>query len=104
MKANVITLLKTTPEEYEAFLIDFYFEWCQQKSNNKKSLQKLLTCPPLFNWWLRELENLEKLFVDDCQLYKSTITKQDALTLYKINTVHLHNIFCKPLIKMAHDS
>lgn len=105
MQTNqVLLLLKATPEEYESIVLQFYFNWCTQKAINKKSLQKVLTCPPLFNWWKKELAKLEQVFIDDAKVYNNSITKIDAHKLYHITTAKLYNRFSKPLIKYANES
>jgi len=101
---QVLQLLKTTPEEYESMIIQFYFNWCSQKTANSRSLQKVLTCPPLFNWWKKELAKLEQVFIDDAAHYNNSITKIDAHKLYHITTAKLYNRFSKPLIKFANES
>ncbi|HMQ45726.1 MAG TPA: hypothetical protein PKC63_15405 [Mariniflexile sp.] len=103
METTVISLLKTTPQEYETFLMDFYFDWCSKKANSNKDLQKLLTCQPLFNWWQCQLQQMEGQFVEDAHYYAHCLATEDAYKLYRINTQQLYNLFSKPLIQKAYD-
>jgi len=105
MTNQVIKILQTTPEQYEVLLLDIYIEWCCLKTKNLRSYQKLLTCPPLFNWFRRELSILEENFVKDynmtAALYFETPTIAHIYMMYKISTSTIFNRYSMPLLKHA---
>lgn len=104
MKKQLFTILKVTPEEYETIVIDKFFTWCSLKSKNQKTLQKVLTCKPLFNWWYKQLTKLEKDFVDEAKIYSNSITQEVAIDFYHQSTIKIYQIFSKPLMRKAHEA
>lgn len=104
MKNQVLTILQMTPEAYDKLVLDMYFDWCAKKSHNQKSLQKVLTCGPLFNWWYKQLETFELHFIDDAKDYSSNITQEAAVDYYRHSTKDIFKLFSKPLMKKAHDA
>ena len=100
---SVHARLKLTPEQYEDLLMDIWLQWCSTKTNNLLSLQKVLTCQPLFRWWCRELKKLESQFMEETQFYEKVITKELALACYQENIQPIYNRFSKPLIKKAYE-
>lgn len=100
---TVYQRLKATPEEYQNLVIDTWFQWCSTRTNNNKSLQKLLVCQPLFNWWCREIQKLEVKFMEETEFYAHVISKELALSLYRENIQPIYKIFSKPLIKKAYE-
>lgn len=104
MKKHILAILQVDNDGYEQIVIDLYFEWCCNMSDNHKTLQKLLTCTPLFNWWCKQLQVFEKLFVDDGLDYANHINPDTALDYYKSMTKGIMKIFSRPLIKQAYRS
>ncbi|AUS04515.1 hypothetical protein [Pseudotamlana carrageenivorans] len=104
MKKQVIHILQITPEAYELLVISLYHEWCAQKSNSKKTLQKLLSCVPLFNWWYKQLDHFEKQFIEEATPFKGAISPQVAQDFYRETISGIYSIFSKPLIKKAYDA
>lgn len=96
MKAEIRKRLQQTPEEYEYQLMNMWFSWCREKTDNMQSLQKVLTCRPLFNWWQRELELLETEFLEETILLHD---KKHARELYAEFVVPIFDRFSKALLK-----
>lgn len=103
METKTLKLLNLTPQQYEEKTLNTYVNWCATRTAGKRSLQKVLTCQPLFNWWLRELNMLENEFIKDMQAYPNpdpkACTKAYNFTIAKIN-----QRFSKSLLRYAHDS
>jgi len=95
--------LKVTPGEYQDLIMDLWFQWCCTKTKNLLSLQKVLTCQPLFRWWCRELQKFEAQFMEETQFYENVISKELALSCYNENIQPIYNRFSKPLIKKAYE-
>lgn len=103
MKTQVFKRLKQSPEEYAGMVMNLWLTWCSSKTNNTKSLQKVLTCQPLFNWWQRELKKLEAQFMEETEVYRNSMSKDVALAMYSDTTRKIFNKFSKPLMKKAHE-
>lgn len=103
MKKALIQRLQITPEQYSDMIFNVWFQWSASKTINQTSLQKVLICQPLQNWWLRELHKLEAQFMEASAPYASTMTRNDALILWAEHTEAIYNRFSKPLIKKAHE-
>ncbi len=95
--------LKITPEQYEDLIMDIWLQWSCTKTSNLLSLQKVLTCQPLFRWWCRELQKFEAQFMEETQFYENVISKELALSCYIENIEPIYKRFSKPLIKKAHE-
>lgn len=104
MKNQVLTILQISPEAYEKLVMDIYFDWCSKKAQNEKSLQKVLTCRPLFNWWYKQLTDMEVGFVEQGEDYIDHITPQAAEDFYIESISNIYKLFSKPLIKKAYDA
>ena len=83
--------------------LNTYVNWCALKTLRKKSLQKILICQPLFNWWQRELEKLELEFIQDMEFLNQHDPKA-CMQAYNYTTRKIYERFSKPLIKKAYDS
>lgn len=103
MKTKTLQLLKITPQQYEEKTMDSWVKWCQSRIVNEKSLQKVLICQPLFNWWQRELEKLELEFVQDMELINQR-DPEACMQAYNFTTRRIFKRFSKPLIQKANDS
>lgn len=104
MKKQVLSILQVNKDQYEQIVLDLYFEWCITKSKNEKTLQKVLTCVPLFNWWYKQLQNLERKFVYEGLSFVNHITPEAALDFYHSTTKDIMKLFSKPLIQHAYKS
>lgn len=87
-----------TQDDYEMMVMQIWLNWCHQKSKNQKTLQKVLTCVPLFNWWQRELQKLEAEFLEETIPFDNPI---HAKRMYAEFTVEIFGKFSKPLLKKA---
>ncbi|MGJ5643237.1 hypothetical protein [Formosa sp. S-31] len=104
MKKQVLTSLQLNADQYYKLVLDLYFNWCCTKAKNRKSLQKVLTCTPLFNWWYKQLSELEKDFVDQVKDYQFQLDPETARSFYNQSVDGIYQLFSKPLIKLAHDA
>ena len=103
MNTKTLQYLNLTPKQYEDKLMETYVDWCASRTAGKRSLQKILTCQPLFNWWQREIVKLEIEFNQDME----TINPQNpeaCMQAYNFTVKRLYNRFSKPLLKKAYDS
>lgn len=103
MKAKILEILNCQSHTYEMQVFNLWLTWCQSKTNNSKSLQKALTSKPLFNWWKRELEKLEKDFVTEAYIYKDHLTYETALEFWMQSVEPIYHRFSKPLIKKINE-
>ncbi|AUS06455.1 hypothetical protein [Pseudotamlana carrageenivorans] len=104
MKKQVIQTLKMPLHTYENMIITHYVGWCAKRVKHPSGLQKLITCQPLFNWWLKELEKYELQFLKDVSEYNTAMSAYEALKLYLSYTDKINNRFSKPLLKYANES
>lgn len=98
MKAKIHERLQITREEYEMMVMQIWLNWCQEKSQNNKTLQKVLICKPLFNWWQRELKKLEHEFIIETIPFEDKI---HAKRIYAEFIIDIFSKFSKPLLKTA---
>ncbi|MGC1471510.1 MAG: hypothetical protein WA775_02865 [Psychroserpens sp.] len=101
-QARIIKLLKFTPDQYENLMLNTYFTWCSNRTANKRTLQKHLTSPALFNWWKAEMSKLEREFLEglvELPLKDPTAYRR----AYKFSTGKIFNRFSKPLIQKANE-
>jgi hypothetical protein len=103
MRQQVIKLLKCDQTTYELEVYSLWLSWCKSKTNNAKSLQKALILKPLFNWWQKELEKLEKDFVSEAKIYGNSLTHQVALDYWRQTTLPIYSKFSKPLIRQINE-
>lgn len=98
METTIYQRLMTTQEDYEMMVMQIWLNWCGEKSKNRKTLQKVLTCAPLFNWWQRELQKLEAEFLAETIPFDNPV---HAKRIYCEFTVEIFSRFSKPLLKTA---
>lgn len=103
MKTKTLQLLNLTKEQYEEKTLNTYLDWCATRTTGIRSLQKALTCQPLFNWWQRELEKLELEFIQDMEELNQQDT-QACMQAYNFIIRKIYDRFSKPLIQKAYDS
>lgn len=101
-KTRVLKMLNLTPEQYEQMMFSTYIDWCASRTKGKKSLQKILTCQPLFVWWQRELERLELDFLNDMEAMHC-LDPDVAIKVYNFQTRKIYSRFSKPLMNKAND-
>lgn len=93
--------LEKTHEQYEMMVYNLWLDWCNKKTQKKGNLQKLLTCQPLFNWWRRELDRLEREYLKEVQPYKDLLDSSTSRAMYSSSVVKIYNRFSNSLIKQA---
>ncbi|MBK5213597.1 MAG: hypothetical protein JJE55_08065 [Flavobacteriaceae bacterium] len=98
METTIYNRLLMTQDDYEMMVMQIWLNWCGEKSKNHKTLQKVLTCVPLFNWWQRELQKLEAQFLIETQPFLNQI---HAKRMYAEWTIEIFSKFSKPLLKTA---
>lgn len=98
MQQQIITLLQVSKNEYEVTIISNYMAWCRKHEHSNIQAQRMLTSQALFNWWLQEYRKLEAKFIDIATPYKGYLSKEDMQRLHKQETMHIHNLFSKPLL------
>ena len=79
----IAILLATTKNDYELMIIAHYALWCSaysSSSSSNSSLQKLVSNQRLWNWYLRQVKDLELIFYDKLGSKKKPI--QDVRALY----------------------
>lgn len=103
MKARIDLRLKLTPAQYNDMVMEMWIQWCGLKTENDKSLQKVLVCQPLFRWWLRELRKLEKEYLKISHDYRNVMCITTRLELYEQTISPLYKRFSKPLIQKAYE-
>ena len=101
METQIINLLQMSRDEYELTVISNYLTWCRSYEKNNTEAQRLIASPELFKWWMAEYRKLENRFVELVVPYRSSISKEDMVRAYKIETIHIHSRFSKPLIYCA---
>ncbi|MCD8449439.1 hypothetical protein LNI98_07000 [Tenacibaculum dicentrarchi] len=101
MKKEVQRLLSLTPSQYNRMIFNVWFEWCNQKTTTSKELQKALICKPLFNWWQKELLNLEALFLKEIAPFYKIVSKDVAQDIYDSYTSEIFKKLSKSTIKKA---
>lgn len=102
-RARILKTLNLTPEQYDEKTLNTYIDWCATRTAGKRSLQKILTCQPLFHWWQKELEKLEREFL--MGMLVLPLQDHDAyMKAYDFSTRKIYDRFSKPLIKKAHDA
>ncbi|OBX17822.1 MULTISPECIES: hypothetical protein [Bizionia] len=104
MKKQVLQILQMDADAYYMLVMDCYLEWCQSKSKNQTSLQKLLISKPLFNWWYKCLEFEERKFVYQGKAYIGKLSPELAIDFYRETISPINKLFSKPLMKKAYDS
>jgi len=104
MQNQILQQLQITPKEYEALVLEKYLKWCTERTETEQSLQKILTCQPLYNWWKAELSKLELQFIQDIETYRIEVTAKEAMVVYHLITAKIKNRFSKPLLKKANDA
>lgn len=95
MKTEVQLLLQQTPEEYQMMVFNLWFNWCDVKTSNIKSLHKAITSQPLFNWWKKELLKLELIFLKEIDPYSEVVSKEVAKSMYDDYTHEVFKRFSK---------
>lgn len=98
MKTTINKRLMISVDDYEMMVMQIWLNWCGEKSHNRKTLQKVLTCVPLFNWWRRELNKLEEEFLESTIPFDNST---HAKRMYCEFTVEIFSKFSKPLLKTA---
>lgn len=101
MKKLILNLLNIQAHEYELRVFNTYMDWCTKHAKSDKEMQRFLTSPALFNWWMQEYEKLERNFLALIKPYINDCDQQDVERLYLVETVQIFNHFCKPLIYTA---
>ena len=103
VRTKVIERLKITDVEYEIELFNIWLSWCEGKTRDFKSMQRLVIYQPLFNWWLNELEKLERAFLKETQPYDNLLSSEIALGYWRMSTNKIHSHFSKTLIRKANE-
>lgn len=101
MNNPILNILKCNKEIYENEVFNLWFQWCEIKTNNIKTLQKALVLKPLFNWWEKELEKIERDFIKEAEDYGDSLTHQVALEYWKQSVSKIHNRFSKVLLNQV---
>ena len=101
MKKKILDRLQLTPAQYEFHINGIWLDWCNGKTTNGRSLQKALCCSPLFNWWQRELVQLEKQFLYNTELYAMDLDVTTMRVMYNEAISPIYKRFSKPLLKRA---
>lgn len=101
MEYQIRSLLQVSKNEYEVTVISNYIAWCRKFESKDKEAQRLLTSPSLFAWWMEEYRKLEAKFLQLAIPYKSYLSKKEMQELHRKETLHIHNLYSKPLIYSA---
>lgn len=101
MKATKTTIqerLLISNDEYEMMIMQIWLTWCGERSKNTQTLQKVLACVPLFNWWMAEMRVLEAQFIRETRPFSCPV---HAKRMYCEWTIDIFSKFSKPLMKIA---
>ena len=101
MKEEILKLLNTDASTYEMRLFCTYMDWCTKHCKSDIEMQRFLTSPALFNWWLEEYNKLEQSFLKIVEPYKHNATVSDLERIYMSEIVQIFNRFCRPLVYTA---
>ena len=101
MKKRILQLLNIQAHQYELRVFSTYIEWCTKHAASDNEVQRLITSPALFNWWLETYNKLEQQFLTIVAPYINHCDQSDIERIYLNETVKIFNHFCKPLIYTA---
>lgn len=101
METKIQKLLQLTPEAYEMKVLDNYINWCKKFEYTENDVQRMLTSPALFNWWLAEYRKFEHKFLILAEPYKAFANKEAFAKIYNQETMQIHKLFSKPLVYCA---
>ena len=81
MKSEVKSLLQCTGHQYDMLVFLHFQLWCEMHATTNEDLQSLLANTAIEQWWQTEYCN-----------------KHDMERMYRIETIHIRNLYPKPLI------
>lgn len=104
MQKQILSLLKTDTEAYEAMVFDTYHQWCMDFCiSYDRELQHVLANSALNKYFLTEYSKFEAQFISMAQDYenKPNITPADMREMYHNCTYGIFNRRSMPLIEQA---
>ena len=79
---TIAKLLKITDEGYILMILEQYVTWCGLSVNTAIDCQKLVSSQFLFNWYLKEIKNLEFVFCDALGCSVDILSLKQTQNLY----------------------
>ena len=101
METQIINLLQCTKHQYEMLVFMHFMYWCEIHSKTNEDLQCLLANSAIEQWFQIEYRKLQLNFLKLATPYNNYCNKSDRERLYRIETIHIRNLFPKSLIKLV---
>ena len=98
MKSEVKSLLQCTGHQYDMLVFLHFQLWCEMHATTNEDLQSLLANTAIEQWWQTEYAKLQRNFIAIATPYKGYCNKHDMERMYRIETIHIRNLYPKPLI------
>lgn len=86
-KQKIKKVLNYSDETYNYLLVDLFITWCESQAYSPNHLQLLITNNKLFNWYLKEYESRERLFLNYIQPFYNSISVKDLRKYYDKETI-----------------
>lgn len=101
MKNKILQLLQMKPSTYERMLFNHYHKWCAYQAFDSKDVQKLLTCPALFNWYADMYVKMEACFAHRAAEFHGKVDKGVMLDLHTEYVINTQDFYSTPLLRKA---
>lgn len=100
----ILVRLNVSQFDYDFMVMNIYLRWCMGFAiNYTNDLQKVVANTPINKYFLTEFKKIEAEFLEIMQEYDgaANIKPKDALQVFNICAVQLHNRYPKILIHEA---
>lgn len=99
---TIIKYLGISAEQYQERVLDLWIKWTLGQAVKANDWQNLLANSAINKWFLSELAELEKDFIDDVKSFNGAeLTPLDYKVIYHRCIIRIHGLYPKPLIDEA---